>query len=334
MSRPIYSVCIPTYNRAERLAASIGSAITALADRPAEILIIDNASDDRTADVVARFDSSLVQYHRFEKLVSMYDNHNRCIDVAAGDWIAILHSDDTYPPHYFDDIEFVLRSEPQADLITDLLIGDTGLHIDDIEVDPNLGRAGASVAAAIMVGGGGPPSGSMYRRDAFDQSPNFDGTNLAGDQMLAIDWALDNRRVVHHKPDPPVWTLKDCSLSLDPEMIRLGRRQIQAVIQRGLRSPRRDEVQSQIRRLWPRINRATRTRLIYRLAASGHRRFAFSLLATPQAAACLTHRRFYIQSLPSVLMPEFYHWLRMQYLKRPASTGGSKTQHQVHHHGR
>ena len=49
---PLVSICIPTYNRAEMVADAIRSALSQT--YPAlDVVVVDNASNDRTAEVVA-----------------------------------------------------------------------------------------------------------------------------------------------------------------------------------------------------------------------------------------------------------------------------------------
>lgn len=57
MSKPLLSICIPTYNRAEYLKKSIESIIcqNEFINKQIEIVIVDNASTDKTEDVVKHY---------------------------------------------------------------------------------------------------------------------------------------------------------------------------------------------------------------------------------------------------------------------------------------
>ena len=57
MKKPILSVCIPTYNRAEYLKLTIESIISQkeFLDEDVELVICDNASDDNTDEVVLQY---------------------------------------------------------------------------------------------------------------------------------------------------------------------------------------------------------------------------------------------------------------------------------------
>lgn len=98
-SSPLVSICIPVYNRADLIAETISSALSQTYE-PLEILVVDNASTDNTAEVVSQFLYSGVRYIRNPENLGQFGNLNRCIDLSHGDFIHILHSDDCIPPDF------------------------------------------------------------------------------------------------------------------------------------------------------------------------------------------------------------------------------------------
>ncbi len=90
------SVLIPTYNAKETLCRAIDSVLsqTVLA---AEIILIDDGSNDGTAQAVQKYGATIRYFH--------YENaglpvaRNRGIDQAKSDWIAFLDADDEWLPH-------------------------------------------------------------------------------------------------------------------------------------------------------------------------------------------------------------------------------------------
>lgn len=90
---PHLSICIPTYNRAHSIEPAIKSILNQ-DYKHYEVVVSDNASTDNTKDVVLSFDDPRIKYFRYEELVSMYENHNRCVEKAESEWIVFLHSDD------------------------------------------------------------------------------------------------------------------------------------------------------------------------------------------------------------------------------------------------
>jgi glycosyltransferase involved in cell wall biosynthesis len=88
------SVVIPAYNRAQALRRALGSV---LAQRlgPAEIIVVDDASSDRTADVAEEMGAHVVRHAR-----NLGEGAARNTAIAAGTqpWIALLDSDDEWLP--------------------------------------------------------------------------------------------------------------------------------------------------------------------------------------------------------------------------------------------
>jgi glycosyltransferase involved in cell wall biosynthesis len=108
---PLVSICIPTYNRAEMVGDAIQSALAQT--YPAiEVLVVDNASTDETPEVVASLADPRLRFVRNEKNLGLFGNFNRCIALARGSLIHILHSDDTIPPGFTRACVDVLLAHP------------------------------------------------------------------------------------------------------------------------------------------------------------------------------------------------------------------------------
>ena len=85
MSRPFFTVAIPTKNRSERVADAVKSVVgQTFAD--VEIIVCDNSDEAdaaRTAAVVGGFDDARVRYERTNGRLSMPDNWEHAIAVPA-----------------------------------------------------------------------------------------------------------------------------------------------------------------------------------------------------------------------------------------------------------
>lgn len=97
------SIIIPTYNRAHTILRALGSIfLQSVSDW--ELIIVDDGSEDDSIKQVEHF----VQVHNMESktnLLRLAKNHgvsyarNRGVEMAKGDWLAFLDSDDEWLPH-------------------------------------------------------------------------------------------------------------------------------------------------------------------------------------------------------------------------------------------
>jgi glycosyltransferase involved in cell wall biosynthesis len=93
-----FSIVIPTYNRADIISKSLDS-IYAQTYKDWEIIIVDNASTDNTAEIMAEYIRKgnlryIVNDRNYERSYS----RNRGIQLAAGDFVTLLDSDDVLYP--------------------------------------------------------------------------------------------------------------------------------------------------------------------------------------------------------------------------------------------
>jgi|GEM_PF-2142053 len=115
MNRPLLSICIPTYNRAEYLLKECLDSIVCQFDdenihRQVEIVISDNASSDNTTEVVRvyqdKFDN--IKYFRKEVEIPGGQNWDNAVAHSFGRYINVIGDDDIYLPDSLDKILPVL----------------------------------------------------------------------------------------------------------------------------------------------------------------------------------------------------------------------------------
>ncbi|HKJ31868.1 MAG TPA: glycosyltransferase family 2 protein [Balneolales bacterium] len=95
---PLFSIIIPTYNRAEFITHAIQSIIEQLVN-DWEVIVVDDGSTDNTRDKVLSFDDERIKYvyqNNQERSVA----RNRGIKEANGEYICFLDSDDWYLPNH------------------------------------------------------------------------------------------------------------------------------------------------------------------------------------------------------------------------------------------
>ena len=108
----LVSVVIPVYNGERYLAESIRS-VLAQAYRPLEVLVIDDGSTDRTAQVVAGWGPEVV-YHRREH-AGLAATRNYGTSVARGALLAFNDADDIWVPGRLARQAGALAADPALD---------------------------------------------------------------------------------------------------------------------------------------------------------------------------------------------------------------------------
>lgn len=98
---PRVSVCVPSFNAAPYLGAAIESVLNQTFGE-LELVISDDASDDATPEVCARFTDARLRVVRSDRRLGQAGNWNRCIELATGDYVILLHADDELAPDYLE----------------------------------------------------------------------------------------------------------------------------------------------------------------------------------------------------------------------------------------
>lgn len=94
---PVVSVVISTHNRAHLLPRAISSVLSQTY-RDFELIIVDDASTDNTAEVVAGFHDERIKYIRHDANKGGPAARNTGIHAARGQYIALLDDDDEWLP--------------------------------------------------------------------------------------------------------------------------------------------------------------------------------------------------------------------------------------------
>src|SRR6185312_11309056 len=96
MSKPFFTVIIPTYNREKLLQRAIES-VLAQTEQDFEIIIVDDGSKDNTKELVKKYKT--VRYY-IKKHEGAAAAKNFGISKVKGEFITFLDSDDAYLPQH------------------------------------------------------------------------------------------------------------------------------------------------------------------------------------------------------------------------------------------
>ena len=109
--RPFWSVMIPTYNCADYLAETVKSVLEQdPGSDQMQIEVVDDCStkDDPEA-VVREIGKGRVSFFRQPQNVGATANFNTCVQRAKGQWVHILHGDDTVLPGFYSRLQEALK---------------------------------------------------------------------------------------------------------------------------------------------------------------------------------------------------------------------------------
>jgi len=104
---------IPAYNRE----AFVGRAIESVLEQTQsdfELVVVDDASTDRTVEVVEAYDDERVHCLRFETNRGANAARNAGVEYATGEYVTFLDSDDEYDPMFLETVIEYLSDAPDS----------------------------------------------------------------------------------------------------------------------------------------------------------------------------------------------------------------------------
>lgn len=187
MPKTTFTVVIPLYNKEREIEATLRS-VLAQNRQPEEIVVVDDGSTDRSAEVVRRIGSPLVRLIQ-QPNAGVSAARNRGIAEARSSHIALLDGDDGWEPGYLAVMERLIDDYPDCGLYC---AGFTIESHDGCFPAPGLDRRGVvenffrdSAHRYIAI-----PSASCIPRRVFDTIGGFPvGMKIAEDLYLWIEIA-------------------------------------------------------------------------------------------------------------------------------------------------
>ncbi|TLG05314.1 glycosyltransferase [Nocardia cyriacigeorgica] len=173
------SVCVPSYNAGRTLATTMRSILSQ--DVDFELIVVDNASTDATADIAASFDDKRIRIFRNDEILPIGDNWNRAVALSTGRLVKIVCADDVLRPDALACQLEVMRDERVAicsarfDVIDEQDgVQESGLGLPGLDGM----RTPREVMRTIVRRGPaefGPTAAAMFYREHFDRVGGFRG---------------------------------------------------------------------------------------------------------------------------------------------------------------
>lgn len=109
---------IPAYNCARFLFETLQSVLTQdIRPEDVQIAVVDDWSTDHPETVVQEVGQGRVEFYRNERNLGAPATFNRCIELARGEWIHILHGDDLVRPGFYQKLQGVAENHPELGAI-------------------------------------------------------------------------------------------------------------------------------------------------------------------------------------------------------------------------
>lgn len=182
--KPLVSVITVTYNRGKLIGRCIKSVLGQTYPN-LEHIVIDGGSDDETDDVVASFQNDKrLRYIKLKENRKVFRNYNYGAELAKGDYITYLDSDDEYVPEKIEKQLALIEKLPEDYGMVycwmsyfDSSKGNIYTHIHKAEL-----RGFVPVETVIMPRVSGTPT-LLIRPKAFWEVGGFDQ-----DAAMTTDW--------------------------------------------------------------------------------------------------------------------------------------------------
>jgi glycosyltransferase involved in cell wall biosynthesis len=184
---PTVSICVPAHNAARYLSAAIDSAL-AQQYGDFELVVLDNASTDETRAVCERYKDPRFRYE-FEPQAGQSIAWNRCLELAQGKYVILLHADDELRPEYLTRAVEVLDANDHIALLHCAAehIDENGapLRVQRLFDADLVDRDGVILRTLLLEGCVINPAGVLVRREAYEAVGEFTDKVVWG-----VDWHM------------------------------------------------------------------------------------------------------------------------------------------------
>jgi glycosyltransferase involved in cell wall biosynthesis len=189
---PFWSVMLPVFRpEADYLKRALGSVLEqdpGSADM--QISVIDDASPDVDSEQIVKSAAGhRVQFLRNETNLGLAGCWNRCVQLARGQWVHILHQDDYLLPGFYKRMQKAASDHPNADLIAarSFEVDGAGIIVAITPRIPTLENGGTSVSEFYYTNPLRCP-GVAVKREFYELRGGF-----RRDLTFTLDWEMWTR---------------------------------------------------------------------------------------------------------------------------------------------
>jgi glycosyltransferase involved in cell wall biosynthesis len=193
MAGPLVSVLTPVYNGEAFIGECIESVLTQTY-RNFEYVLVDNASTDRTAEILAKYGAAdaRIRIHTNERLVPVVQNHNVAVAhmSPAATWCKFVSADDALFPECLEQMVALGSQYPSVGLIGAYQVQGSRVAHGGLPY-PSAMTPGRRIARLSLLGRlavVGPPTAHMLRADLVRaRQPFYDESTIHADEAACYD---------------------------------------------------------------------------------------------------------------------------------------------------
>ena len=102
-SKPLISVALCTYNGEKYVKDQLDSILNQTYSN-LEVIVLDDASTDRTDIILSEFTDSRMIFFKNDKNLGFNDNFQKCLNMCTGEYISIADQDDIWMPNKIEEL--------------------------------------------------------------------------------------------------------------------------------------------------------------------------------------------------------------------------------------
>ncbi|MGB3638672.1 MAG: tetratricopeptide repeat protein [Rivularia sp. (in: cyanobacteria)] len=111
--RPFWTVVIPIYKRKDYVLECLANVLLQwLGEAEMEILVIDNSSESPLHELIDSLAGGIVNYYRNSENIGATNNMNVGISLSRGEWVHVLHDDDSVSPGFYSGLQQSIKDCP------------------------------------------------------------------------------------------------------------------------------------------------------------------------------------------------------------------------------
>lgn len=175
---PKVSVLMPVYKTNEKYLREAIESILSQTFEDFEFLILDDCPEDDREEIIKSYKDKRIKYYKNEKNLGITLSRNKLIDMAQGEYLAVIDHDDIALPTRFEEQVRVLDTHPE--------IGIVGSWVERF---PNIKlvkypESNQDIEQYLMQGCAVPHTGAMIRADILPDNPYENKFSPAEDYAL------------------------------------------------------------------------------------------------------------------------------------------------------